>query len=409
MIDRMSTGRRAALVMAALGLGLGTRSVLGQAPSFTPLTPPAGFAVSSAAAVSHDGLIVAGSIATSGSAPAVPARWAAASGWAQLFTPPLAGHNFSTDMSADGSVLVGTSRFVWTPADGGRILSDLPSAARITAISADASVIVGSTTFGANAFAPFYYDLQLGPRSAPSLITFPMGLSADGSVVIGASRDIQTTRNHAARAVVGVSSQLLGPLPGGEAESTAYEVNLDGSVVTGELQLPNNAYHLFRWSAVAGMVDIWAPATWTHVIPAGISSDGLVIALNTGTSWIWDTVHGARDLKSLLVDAGVPGLTGWTLGGVRAMSPDGRFAAGDGTSPTGQGVAWVAVLPPPCLGDFNGDHAATPADVAAVVNAWVVDLSAGTLATDFDRSGAVTPSDLALFVSLWLRTAQEGC
>src|SRR5262249_52864821 len=115
-----------------------------QPPSFTPLPPPAGFTTSRAEAVSSDGSVVAGTLlGTLGE----PAGWTLADGWSRLFNPSPSGYVYSIGMSADGSAIVGSSRFLWTAADGARFLTELdlapPSATSITAISDDGSTIVG--------------------------------------------------------------------------------------------------------------------------------------------------------------------------------------------------------------------------------------------------------------------------
>lgn len=61
-----------------------------------------------------------------------------------------------------------------------------------------------------------------------------------------------------------------------------------------------------------------------------------------------------------------------------------------------------------CLADWNRDGAVTPADVAAFINAWSADLTAGTLVSDVNHDGSVSPGDVATFINAWFDALTSG-
>jgi len=62
---------------------------------------------------------------------------------------------------------------------------------------------------------------------------------------------------------------------------------------------------------------------------------------------IWDSVNGMRALRDVLIyDCGLD-LTGWSLDGATGISADGLTIAGNGSNPSGNDEAWVAVIPEP--------------------------------------------------------------
>lgn len=77
------------------------------------------------------------------------------------------------------------------------------------------------------------------------------GISADGSVVVGRSRnDEEAFRWTQATGMVG-----LGTLPGGAFSSFALGVSADGSVVVGTTS-GSNFGQAFRWTQATGMVGL---------------------------------------------------------------------------------------------------------------------------------------------------------
>jgi probable HAF family extracellular repeat protein len=102
----------------------------------------------------------------------------------------------------------------------------------------------------------------------------------------------------------------LGDLPGGAFFSEAYGVSGDGSKIVG-------------WSETG--------------------------ASTTNEAFLWDDIHGMRNLKSVLLnDFHLDSdLAGWTLIKATAISQDGTTIVGYGLNPSGQMEAWRAVVPEP--------------------------------------------------------------
>lgn len=82
--------------------------------------------------------------------------------------------------------------------------------------------------------------------------------------------------------------------------------------------------------------------------PLGVSGDGsIIVGMGGNVAWIWDEVHGMRDLKQVLEQDFSLDLTGWLLREARAVSADGLTIVGEGVNPEGHWEAWRAVIPEP--------------------------------------------------------------
>src|SRR4029450_7807252 len=105
-------------------------------------------------------------------------------------------------------------------------------------------------------------------------------VSADGSVIVGQSSSTASgNRGEAFRWTMLQGMAGLGDLPGGDFQSTAYAVSADGTIVVGQ-----------------GSTDLGREA------------------------FIWDEQQGLRNLKSVLIQAGATGISGWTLRAATAIS-----------------------------------------------------------------------------------------
>ena len=221
------------------------------------------------------------------------------------------GTSVATDMSADGSVVVGFGStvsptllwllgpiegFVWTSGTGMVGIGTLPGYSRSAAagVSADGALVVANATLGITGNA-FLYDVALGTRtdlghlfpggSSPS--TGAIGISADGTTVLGTSSG------------------------GGQTRA-------------------------FRWTAGGGMVDL-DPGTAGATEALAMSSDGsFVLGRLDGDPARWDAVHGFRRLVDLPGVASTlpPGFGGYQLADI---SDDGQIVVGFNASTFGQG------------------------------------------------------------------------
>jgi len=297
---------------------------------------PGGFPSSKAFAVSGDGEVIGGasvrpaSLNEDGSA----FRWTSAAGLG--FTGSLGGTEGGAvyALSPDGSVMVGSASspdfsyraYKWTGATGNvalpAVAGQVQSSAK--ALSADASVIVGtaSITNQANPHAAVW-DLVGGsyigtrlPELNTNAVSSANAITPDGAVIVGQS---------AGRAVRWTETGIenLGLIPGGLPTSTyiALAVSADGNTV-------------------AGLGD-------------------LNIGQGTGTAFIWDPVHGMRDLNAALVaDFGLD-LGGFQCFEVTGMSLDGKVLVGYGFDNEGQKAFMVDLHtgPAPCYPNCDASTA----------------------------------------------------
>src|ERR1019366_6768139 len=169
--------------------------------------------------------------------------------------------------------------FRWTAGSGMVGLGHLPGTtdSSVAGVSADGSVVVG-TSYSASSSQAFRWTAGFGmvglghlPGSTNNSVA---GVSADGSVVVGTSSS--GSGSQAFRWTAGTGMVGLGYLPGG-TNSSAAAVSADGSIVVG----PG-----FRWTAGSGMQSLWAvlvtngldssgPAP--DMSASGISADGNTI------------------------------------------------------------------------------------------------------------------------------------
>ena len=159
------------------------------------------------------------------------------------------------------------------------------------------------------------------------------GVSPDGLVVVGWAEDASGFR-HAVRWDGDVLTQLGKP----EAdESEAFTTSFDGSVVFGV-----SGGEAFRWES-----GVMTPIGSFE--PRDASALGTVVAAGPV---VWDPLHGARPVGSLLSANGIDVDT-WQDLEATGVSESGRTLVGVGRNPAGQQEAWVAHLgegadlPPP--------------------------------------------------------------
>lgn len=151
----------------------------------------------------------------------------------------------------------------------------------------------------------------------------------------------------------------LGDLPGGDFFSRADAVSFDGSTVVGFSQAVSgsNPYHAFRWTAETGMVDLgYLPGFPPSSQATGVSGDGGIVVGWVGdyttpnAAFIWDEVHGMRDLRNVLEQDYGLDLSGWTNLRATDISVDGLTIVGYGRDPDGRQEAWIAHIPEPASG-----------------------------------------------------------
>jgi probable HAF family extracellular repeat protein len=296
---------------------------------------------SGAAGVSDDGsIVVVGGVLAGGLGESF--RWTAASGMVSLGYFPGDQRNTSGagGVNADGSVVVGggvsfsggaahTEAFRWTAASGMVGLGDLPGgifSSYATDVSADGSAIVGYSSSGNGFSEAFRWTaasgiVGLGDLPGGGFFSEAKGISADGSIVVGQSRipvfgnsDLEAFRWTASAGMVG-----LGDLPGGDFYSDALDVSADGSTIVGEGN-SDSGRQAVRWTSAGGIESLWdvllahgidpAADGWTHLIRAtGVSANGNTIV-----------GFGARNGNTESFIAVVPEPTGLRLIGLAVLA-----------------------------------------------------------------------------------------
>ncbi len=348
---------------------ISTSAALGDPPFFMGLGDLMGGAQSSAGyAVTPDGAYVVGrSISASGGE---AFRWTQVGGMVGLgdlsggqFS------SYALDISADGTVVVGQGSNQTTNSSAVRWVNGVPSdlgalslngLSTAWGVSADGAVVVGEADSpdGHVAFRWTAGDgmVPLGflpglpdGTSIPSSVSY--AISSDGVTVVGAS-----TSSSGWEAFKWQNNVMVGLGFVGEGRySEARDVSADGSVIVGASNTTvNGGTQAFRWAngLMTGLGGI--PGEPVGSSAQAVSGDGSIVVGAAGssdpggnTAFIWDASHGMRSVKDMLLDDYGISLSGWYLGEVRDISADGNTLVGHGWNPQGFSEGWIAHIPEP--------------------------------------------------------------
>ncbi len=271
-------------------------------------------------------------------------------GWVNGVTSAMGGLGAYQDVtwtatSADGSVVIGTA--LTQPAlsiDALRWANDTVTfighqAGKFyfaTDITADGNTVVGWGSEGGfrwndGARTPVCID----PGDANTIV---LGISNDGSIMIGTPGTIQMTSPWLAMA------PSAGEATGSEGEAS-------------------NGSSFYRWvngvpKAIGQMPGGYPGVAYTTIVE--LSGDGSTIVgtmtpLPLGewdpnaqtTSSIWRVGIGWRELTDVLIDECHLDLTGWARLAAIGVSDDGLTIVGNGKNPQGLPEAWIAHIPEP--------------------------------------------------------------
>ena len=208
------------------------------------------------------------------------------------------GASVATELSADGSVVVGFGStveptltwrlgaiegFVWSSTTGMVGIGNLPGYFQSSAVdvSADGSLVVGNAAVGITG-AAFLYDVALATRTdlghlfpgAAFPSTGAIGISADGTTIIGTSSGDGQTR--AFRWTAGGGIVDLDPGTTGTTE--AFAMSSDGAFVLGRLN-----GEPARWDATNGFQRLTDLPGVAAVLPAGFGGNQLTDISDDGT------------------------------------------------------------------------------------------------------------------------------
>jgi len=177
-------------------------------------------------------------------------------------------------------------------------------------LAALATACLMMTALAASVRAAQFFGLGALPR-APSF-SHAFGVSADGSVIVGSS-EYEAFRWTSSEGMVG-----LGDLPGGRFDSQAAGVSADGSVIVG-VSFSTSGDEAFIWDTTNGMrtvMDVLSPDVgaaldgWKLFEAWAISVDGqTVVGVGTNPS-------GTQEAWVAYLGAEVPEPASWMLIGV---------------------------------------------------------------------------------------------
>jgi probable HAF family extracellular repeat protein len=264
--------------------------------------------------VSADGSVVVGQALSAVTLTGQAYRWTQATGMVGLGDLP-GGSELSSAyaVSADGLVIVGYGNsasgeeaFRWTESEGMVALGDLPGGdfrSGASGVSDDGSVVVGSSEIDETLLEHFFEAFRwtesegmvgLGDLPGGSFHSKASAVSADGSVVVGfgtSASGQEAFRWTEEEGMVG-----LGDFPGGVFRSAAGSVSADGSIVLG-YGYSDSGLQTFIWDHVRGMRNLSDILVnhlgldltgWTGIHVGGLSTDGRVI-IGDGTNPSGDT------------------------------------------------------------------------------------------------------------------------
>jgi probable HAF family extracellular repeat protein len=244
-------------------------------------------------------------------------------------------------VSADGSTFAGeldgsstTGAYRYNLTDG---VTEIPPPAGVTDytvatdISADGSVVVGETRPLSGNYRAFYWTSgtsHLLPEITANTKSVPLSVCADGHFLAGQEN------GHPARWSL---SDGGGVIALSDEGGTADDCSSDGSVIVGRIGDSSSAT-AFRWTASGGVESLGLAVL--PGIPLSISGDGkkIVGTLADSTPFVWTRGKGMRDLATDFRWSVTP-FEGLINVYAKDISQDGKTIVGGGQSATSSGVS----------------------------------------------------------------------
>jgi uncharacterized membrane protein len=285
---------------------------------------------------------------------------------------PQPNSSLARSASFAGDVIVGTVSsypivaFVWTPTEG-----MVPAPITAYAVSGNGAVIGGSYgSTGAAIWSASTGRVDLGylPGHTGQPATRVLSLSYDGSVAVGEAGVENGTRPFRWDQAHGM--QTLQPLFGA-GETRANAVSADGRTVVG-VHSEDGAGGFRLTDAGVFIFSIYGNAK-------AVSADGWVIVgagSPTFGSFVWDPVHGFRDIEQMLLAAGINAVEPYRLTSAMGVSADGSVIVGNANGPDGMPHPWIVHIPSFCYANCDGSTA-TPALNVLDFNCFLNKFTAG--------------------------------
>jgi probable HAF family extracellular repeat protein len=379
----------------------------GGAASFTELGHLGIGDASYATDVSADGSVVVGYSEYDTTSNHEAFRWTAATGMVALGGlggVPLDSRAFA--VSADGTVIAGEDQetFRWTEPGGLTSIGTLGNWCSGMGMSGDGNVIVGVCQIGMGRESFRWSQatgiVSIGALGVSPIDSFASDASADGTVfsgqsMMGTNFEVEAFRWTQADGMVG-----LGDLPGGLFYALGMGISGDGSTIVGEA-ISDIGWEAFRWTEAGGLQSLDPnAAAFASSFAHGVSADGAIIvgsAGHVGGACLWTERHGFVGIQDILVNEHGLDLTGWILHTAEAISDDKRTIVGYGTNPAGNLEAWVARMPAICPGDANADFEVNVADLGVVLAQF--GQMGVALAGDFNGDLTVNIADLGIVLA----------
>lgn len=323
--------------VALLGLGGLSSPATAQTPSFD-LMPANGSRVYS---LSADGRSATGRAGVMNSF-----IWTREGGYVQLPNPP-GTVAYSYAMSGDGTTVGGRSGFPGATGWHGYrssqpgVFEDLGvvpggNHASIQGLSNDASVAVGLAGTDVEFLGPTRAIRWTSATGMVNLGTtrpfhdrsYASGVSRDGRVVVGTSRDGPTGDAFMWTEAAGM--QVLPPLPGSpDGVTYGNGLNFDGSIAVGRSGAGASHFTMWQNGHVIDLGAVPNSATWANAV----NDDGTVVAGQAAIgasdyAAVWTASRGAEFLSDYLVANGVTIPDGYTLIQCYTISGDGKVFGG---------------------------------------------------------------------------------
>lgn len=273
-------------------------------------------------------------------------------------------------------------------------------------VSGDGLVVAGMGYLPNGNFMAFRWTSTEGMQDLGVPMTHALGMSHDGTTVVGYHR-----LGNGDRAFRWTTSEGLRYLDL-TVSSSASDCSGDGSVIVGSF-ISSGSTRAFLWTQGGGMQTLGVLAGHWMSGASAVSDDGSTVVGNsildgnhpasTSHAFLWRAGSGMTSLSQSLIDLGVD-LSGWTvLRSAQGVSADGRYVVGYGVH-NGLDRAFLADLGPrggsTCPADLLVDGEVDGKDLAVLLSAW------GLINTpaNIDRSSSsptVDGQDLAVLLASW--------